>query len=187
MSAPYPQKPHDRGIDWSQFQVMGAVILIALGGVFLAQQAGILSESSNWWVIFLFIPGVGLLWSAASSHRPGRPWAGIHTVEVILGVVLVLLTLIFIFDPNWTFLDFDRILPNVDWDRVWPFFLVVPGVLMLAVGLVRRLTGIAVLGALLILLGGVFIFDIDWNYVWPLALILPGVWLLLAAGRRRTE
>jgi hypothetical protein len=60
-------------------------------------------------------------------------------------------------------------------------------VLLLAAGLVRRLTRIAVLGALLTLLGGVFIFNIDWDYVWPLALIVPGVWLLFAAGRRRTE
>jgi len=186
MSAQFPNKPRERG-DLQLFQVIGAVLLITLGGVFLALQAGVLRQGSNWWVIFLFVPGAGLLWNAVASHQRGQPWTAAQTIEVILGVVLVLLTIIFIFDPTWRFLNLDRLFPEVDWNRVWPFFLVIPGVLMLAAGLARRHAGFAALGAVVTLVGGVFIFDVDWNYVWPLALILPGFWLLWISFRRHPE
>jgi hypothetical protein len=180
------QKPHNRGTN-VEFQVVGALLLIALGAIFLAQQAGYLSRSANWWVIFLALPGLGLLWNAYTNYRQVRTVNALQVIEVTLGAVLLLLTVIFIVDPTWGFTRGWTLFSGTFWDQAWPFFLVVPGVLMVAVALLRGWAVIGVLGAVMTIVGGVFVFDIDWNYVWPLALILPGVWWLYNSFRRRTE
>ena len=48
----------------SRSRFTAALILIALGGVFFLQQAGILDHGTNWWVIFIAIPGLVILGSA---------------------------------------------------------------------------------------------------------------------------
>jgi hypothetical protein len=51
MSAQVPNKPRERG-DLQLFQVIGAVLLIALGGVFLALQAGVLRQGRRWRMVW---------------------------------------------------------------------------------------------------------------------------------------
>jgi hypothetical protein len=167
--------------DPPQFQVIGALLLIALGVVFLAQRAGILETGGNWWVIFLFFPGLGLLWSALAAHRKLHATNEQQVIEAGIGVVLIILTLIFIFDPNWSFLN-ETFRASV-WDRVWRFVVLGLGIALMAVGFVRHWAGIVVLGALVAVAGVVFIFDVDWDFVWPLALIIPGIGLLFNAVR----
>jgi hypothetical protein len=172
---------------WSQIQVIGAGLLVALGLVFLALQAGILEQGSNWWVIFLFIPGVGLLWSAYTGYRRAEVWAAPETIELTLGAVLLILTAIFIFDPTWSFTrGIGPILPDVNWDQVWRWALLILGVALLVVAVIRGWTGIAVLGALIAFPGVVFVFDLRWDYVWPFALIIPGVFWLYHTLRQRS-
>jgi hypothetical protein len=190
MSTHVPHRHNEGGFDRASSQVIGALLLIALGGVFLAQQAGILSHEANWWVIFLLIPGLGCFWRAYSTYQETQDLGTTAVTQIILGFVLVLLTIIFIFDPTWTFLSgigFDRILPGVNWDQVWRYGLIVVGLVLLAAGIVLRRVGTAIFGAVTALVGGVFVFNINWDYVWPLALILPGIWLLFSASRRRVE
>lgn len=175
-------KRYHRDSASSQAQVIGAILLIALGAVFLAQQAGILQASSNWWVIFLVIPGLGLLWDALVGYQKEHSVTQALAVEAILGLILVILTMIFIFDPTWSF--FGSSFRSGVWDRLWRFVVLGLGLVLLVVGFVRRWIGMAVFGALVSIAGVVFIFDINWNYVWPLALIIPGLALLYNSLRR---
>jgi hypothetical protein len=109
-----------------------------------------------------------------------------RTGGLIAGGILIALGLIFLFR--------DRI--DLDWGLVWPFFLIVPGAFVLVRALFvsdhRDKTGGFIGGAILVFLGGVFLFqnfyDLDWSRVWPFFLIIPGAGLLLGAflgwGRR---
>ena len=180
-----PNQPHEGGFDWlHQFHIQAilALLLVALGIVFFLLNTNVLSDNSNWWVIFLAIPGLGLLWTALTSYQEHQRAGAMETSEVVVGVLLLLLTVIFIFDPTWTFLNFGQVFPNVNWDKVWPFALIVPGVVGLVLGGVRRSAGLLTFGVLLTVLGGIFFFNINWNYAWPFALIIAG--LLLFFGRR---
>ena len=171
---------HNR--DLPQPHVVGAILLIALGLVFLAQQAGWLERSGNWWVIFLLIPGLGLLWSSVAEHQREHQTTGRQIVEAIFGIIMIALTVIFIFDPNWTFLGAS--FRSSVWDQIWRWGLLVLGAVLFIVGIRSSARGIAVFGAILAIVGAVFIFDINWDYVWPLALIVPGLWLLYNAWRQ---
>jgi hypothetical protein len=175
---------HHGGVEAPHVQLIGAVLLIALGLVFLGQKAGILEEGGNWWVIFLVIPGLGLLWSALSGYQKEHAVTQSQVIEIVIGIILILLTLIFIFDPNWSFLGSD--FRSGVWDRIWRFAVLGLGLVLSGVGLVRRWMGLVVFGVLVAVAGVVFIFDISWDYVWPLALIIPGIGLLYNSFRRPT-
>ena len=109
-----------------------------------------------------------------------------RTGGLIAGGILIALGLIFLVR--------DRI--DLDWGLVWPFFLIVPGAFILVRALFvndrRDRTGGFIGGAILVFLGGVFLFqnfyDLDWSKIWPFFLIIPGAGLLLGAflgwGRR---
>ena len=53
--------------------LIAAVIIIAVGLVFLLQNMGY-ALPGNWWALFLLIPGIGALMSA--SRAPGHPLRG---------------------------------------------------------------------------------------------------------------
>jgi len=98
---------------------------------------------------------------------------------VIAGGILIALGLVFLIR--------DRI--DLDWGVIWPFFLIVPGAFILVralfVGDQRDRTGGFIGGAILVFLGGVFLFGnfyaLDWQKIWPFFLIIPGAGLLLGA------
>jgi hypothetical protein len=122
----------------------GALLLIALGLVFLLQEGGLLSHSANWWVIFLLIPGLDVLWNGFVNYRQTHSFGGAAGVQLIGGAALVLLSAIFVFDPTWSFtrgwtlFNNFRLFSDINWDVVWPFALIVLGAWVLLGGLRRK-------------------------------------------------
>ncbi len=175
-----------------QFRTLGALILIALGSVFFLGQARILDYSSSWWVIFIAIPGLVLLAAASITLRRTGTFSGLALTQAVLGGICIVLSIIFIFDPIWSFTHgwtLDRYFPflrTINWDSVWPWFLVVPGAAILYSAVQRRNVGTGVFGGALIVVGFVFILDISWDVVWPLAIVAAGVGLLLGGMRRQS-
>jgi hypothetical protein len=107
-----------------------------------------------------------------------------------LGVIALVLTAIFIFDPTWSFTrgwtlfgDWP-LFRGVNWDALWRWALVVLGAAFLLVAYRNRSWGIGILGAAVLVVGLVFVLNISWNLVWPLAIVAVGVGMLLY-GRAR--
>jgi hypothetical protein len=164
---------------------MIAFILIALGAVFFLGQAKALDYSSSWWVIFIAIPGIALLWAAFTTHQQAGGFTTLTVIQAILGVAAILLSVIFLVDPQWSFTRswrIDNVFPflrDIYWDRIWPWFLILPGAWLLYVAFRQRQLGTGIIGAALVVVGAVFVLSISWDVVWPLAIVALGVGLLL--------
>lgn len=101
----------------------------------------------------------------------------IHNEKLVPGMVLVGLGFIFLFQSFGVL--------SVGWGKIWPLFILVPGVVMI-VNAWREYAqdgdfdrGQAFGGVMAILVGTIFFFDLDWGKVWPLFLIIPGLGMLL--------
>jgi drug/metabolite transporter (DMT)-like permease len=103
---------------------IGGVVLVAAGAFLLL---GNLTRFSlhNWWAIFLLIPAAGSLWTAYSIWRRNE-WRfnAASRGPLIGGLVLLFLSIIFLFDLNW--------------GRVWPGFLIIIGGGLLLTGIGER-------------------------------------------------
>ena len=97
-------------------RVIGAVVLIGLGVVFLLSQFDVLNLSGNWWALFIAIPAAVMLFRAYSIYSR----VGHYSDEVrknLTGGLIVATVAIIAFTNQW--------------GRLWPLFLIVPGALML--------------------------------------------------------
>lgn len=104
--------------DNSSGRVIGAIALIALGVVFLLRQYGVnIPLFENWWALFILIPAVGALWSGFSTYHRTGYWTNEARGAIGGGTMIALVGLILLF--------------QFDWGKVWPLFLIVPGVLLL--------------------------------------------------------
>ena len=113
-----PKRDFDGGaLDHSQTRVVGALILIGIGVIFFLQQSNFIKLDFNWWAIFIVIPGAWLLWSAYAAYSQAGTWTKRAREQAVSAVSMLVVGGILIFD--------------LDWGRVWPLFLIVPGVLML--------------------------------------------------------
>jgi hypothetical protein len=167
----------------SRSRFTAALILMALGGVFFLQQAGVLDHGSNWWVIFIAIPGLVILGSAlVTASGSGRFSPGVMT-EIVIGLLLLVLAAIFIWDPTWSFTRgwrLDRTFPLlIQLSPFWPWVLIIIGAGLIFLALRQRSWTPAVFGAALCIIGAVFLLNISWDIVWPLFLVGLGAWLLL--------
>lgn len=179
MSTQVPQKPgHHDWLSEHHVPAIFAALLIALGVIFFLLNTNALSHSSSWWVVFLAIPGLGLFWNTYSAYQQKRALGVPEWTEIVFGAVLVLLSIIFIFDPTFSFLNLSKTFPDVRWDNVWPFALIVPGVLLVGFGVRGGSLAMLTFGVILAIVGGVFLFDINWDHVWPFALVALGVFVL---------
>jgi hypothetical protein len=81
------------------------VILIVLGGLFLAQNTGVYKfPISNWWALFILIPAIGAFERALHYYRKADNQLTAQVSGSILsGIVLTLLTLGFLFNIGWTY------------------------------------------------------------------------------------
>jgi hypothetical protein len=180
MSSHVPQKPGHQEHDWLRehhVPAIAAILLIALGVVFFLLNTDALSHGSSWWVIFLAIPGLGLFWNTYTAYQEKHELGTAEWAEIIFGAVLVLLSVIFIFDPTFSFIRLNQTFPDVVWENVWPFALIVPGAVLAVMG-ARRSLAMLTFGVILAIVGGVFLFDINWDHVWPFALVALGVFVL---------
>jgi ABC-type uncharacterized transport system permease subunit len=80
------------------------IMLILLAGILLLQNLKIYSLN-NWWALFILIPALG---SFATAWRVAQTTGGRFNVRargaLIVGLVLVLVTAMFLFGMNWTIL-----------------------------------------------------------------------------------
>jgi hypothetical protein len=95
--------------------VVGGVFLIGLGLVFLFRD----QLQVDWgviWPFFLIVPGAFIFVRSLTIGEPGQKTGGL-----IGGAILVFLGAVFLAE---NYLD-------LDWQKIWPFFLIIPGVAIL--------------------------------------------------------
>jgi hypothetical protein len=123
-----PEKPKRGESSWtdsSQSRLIGALVLIGLGVFFLLQQSGVITADFAWWSFFIIIPGVVLLASGLMAYSRAGYLSSQVRGQITGGVMATLVGAIFLFD--------------LDWGKIWPVFLIVPGIFML-LGLNRNET-----------------------------------------------
>ncbi len=81
--------------------LIGGAVLLVVGVVLLAQNFGI-NTLNNWWALFILIPAVGALGNAWRAYQAadGRLTAGARG-SLIGGLVLLMVTAVFLFNLNW--------------------------------------------------------------------------------------
>jgi CBS domain containing-hemolysin-like protein len=81
------------------------VILIVLGGLFLMQNMGTLKMPiSNWWALFILIPTISAFERAWQMYREAEnKMTSQVSGSLLLGIVLTLVTLGFLFNIGWTY------------------------------------------------------------------------------------
>jgi hypothetical protein len=93
------------------------VVLIALGGVFLLQNAGLPVLVGNWWALFILIPAIGAFAGAWSLYQQNAGFTPAVVGLIIGGLMPLTIALIFLF--------------NFSFGAAWPVLLVVLGAGML--------------------------------------------------------
>lgn len=112
----------DGGFGW-----MAGLVLIAVGILFMLYQYGILTNLTNWWALFMLLPGVGVFSAAVSAfRRNGGHWTGEVVGLLFATLFFVAMTAAFLFGFN------------LSW--IWPLFIIGAGLLLLAGSLFRGKT-----------------------------------------------
>jgi len=81
------------------------LILILLGGMFLMRNMGSFDfPLKNWWALFILIPAIGAFETAVRLYRHAGNQFNIRSrSSLVLGCLLVLVALGFLFNISWTF------------------------------------------------------------------------------------
>jgi hypothetical protein len=84
---------------------VAGLVLIVLGGMFLLRNMGTVDMPlKNWWALFILIPAVGAFESALRMYRnDGNQFNAAARGSLLVGTVLSLITLMFLFEISWTF------------------------------------------------------------------------------------
>jgi hypothetical protein len=89
------------------------LVLIAVGGVFLLQNAGVPVLVGNWWALFILIPAVAAFTAAWSLYQQDGHFTPRVVGLISGGLVPLTIALIFLF--------------NASFGSAWPILLVVLG------------------------------------------------------------
>jgi O-antigen/teichoic acid export membrane protein len=101
------------GLGW-----LAGLVLIAIGTLYLLSDFDILPELTNWWALFMLLPGIGTLSAALGAYRRnGGHWTPAVTGPFLAGLLFVGVTFVFLFELNYSWL--------------WPLFLIAAGLLLL--------------------------------------------------------
>jgi hypothetical protein len=77
-------------------------LLVVIGVVFLAQNAGMIALN-NWWALFILIPAVAAFGGAWSIYKAAdRHLTTGARGSLIVGVILTLVAAAFVFSMNWS-------------------------------------------------------------------------------------
>ncbi|HEX9371557.1 MAG TPA: hypothetical protein VF897_11145 [Roseiflexaceae bacterium] len=112
---------HGRRAESGRFAWSGGVVLIALGGIFLLQNMGILEMTANWWAIFLLLPALLSAITAWRIYRDAGRMTPAATGALTGSLVLGFLAAMFLLNLSWTVF--------------WPMFLLIAGASALLNGL----------------------------------------------------
>jgi hypothetical protein len=98
--------------------IIGGIILIGIGLIFLLQNFGFF-YFGNWWALFILLGTAGA-WGSAWNHyqNNGHRITSAVTGAFIGGIFPLAVALIFLF--------------NLDWSTMWPVFLIIAGVSVLS-------------------------------------------------------
>lgn len=108
------------GLGW-----IGGLVLIGIGMLYLLRDYGVVPTLTNWWALFLLLPGLGTLSAALGAYRRnGGQWTLEVTGPFIGGLLFLGLTAVFFFELNYGWL--------------WPLFLIAAGILLLAAPMLSR-------------------------------------------------
>jgi hypothetical protein len=103
--------------------VIGGV-LILVGIIFIVKNVSGF-ELHNWWALFILIPALGSLVTAFQMwERNDRRFTAASRGPLLGGLVLLAVTAVFLF--------------NIDWGKVWPLFLIIIGLGVLASAFERK-------------------------------------------------
>lgn len=97
-------------------RISGAIVLIALGVIFLLTQNNILRLDGNWWAVFIFIPAAAMLYNAYTAYNREKQITPAVRSQLSGGIVVLTVAII---------------AATGQWGTLWPLFLIVPGVLLL--------------------------------------------------------
>jgi hypothetical protein len=98
--------------------VIGGIVLIGLGVIFLLQNFG-LFDIGNWWALFILLGTAGAWGSAWHIYQNnGQRITPAVTGAFIGGIFPLAVALIFLF--------------NLNWGTMWPVFLIIAGVSVLS-------------------------------------------------------
>ena len=104
---------------------IAGLILIVIGALYLLQDFGILPEFTNWWALFMLLPAVGTLSAALGGYRRnGGHWTPEVTAPFLAGLLFLDITAVFLF--------------NLNYDWLWPLFLIAAGLFLLAAPMLSR-------------------------------------------------
>jgi hypothetical protein len=85
------------------FSWMIGLILIAIGGLYLLQQTGLLPGLTNWWALFMLLPAAGVLSAAVGAYRRSGGQVTPEVVGLLMGSLLFLaMTAFFLFGVSFT-------------------------------------------------------------------------------------
>jgi drug/metabolite transporter (DMT)-like permease len=115
-----PKRNHlmDDVLEKPSSRISGAVVLIALGVIFLLTQNNLLRLSGNWWALFIFIPAAVMLYNAYTAYNRDKYVTPVVRSQLSGGVIVLTVAVI---------------AATGQWGTLWPLFLIVPGVLLLLV------------------------------------------------------
>jgi hypothetical protein len=99
-------------------------VLIAVGIIFILKNVSGFTLN-NWWALFILIPALGSLATAFQMwERNDRRFTVASRGPLIGGLVLLGVTAVFLF--------------NIDWGKVWPLFLILVGLGVMAGAFERK-------------------------------------------------
>ena len=111
----YQDSPRGGGVP---ARLIGGIVLIGLSVIFLLKQYGVdIPLFQNWWAFFILLPAIGAFWTGYTAYQRAGVWTNEARGAIAGGVLIALVAFVFLF--------------QLDWGKIWPLFLIVPGVPLL--------------------------------------------------------